>query len=40
MVNLTLTQDLGVNSKRGYENTLEHYQEETEVSKYFFQDRI
>lgn len=32
----SMTQDLGVNSKRGYENTLEHYQEETVVSKYFF----
>lgn len=32
----SMTQDLGVKSNRGFENTLEHYHEETEVSKYFF----
>lgn len=32
----SMTQDLGVNSNRGFENSLEHYHEETEVSKYFF----
>jgi len=32
----TLSQDLGVNSKGGFENSLEHYLEETDVSRYFF----
>lgn len=32
----SMTQDLGVNSNRGFENSLEHYLEETEVSKCFF----
>ena len=32
----TLSQDLGVNSNGGFENSLEHYLEETDVSRYFF----
>lgn len=32
----SLSQDLGVNSNKGFENTLEHYLEETDVSRYFF----
>ena len=32
----SLSQDLGVNSNGGFENTLEHYLEETDVSRYFF----
>ena len=32
----TLSQDLGVNSNGGFENSLEHYLEETDVSRYLW----